>query len=170
MEKDWRGSTGHPNTNGFYVMASLPQGVPLFVKREALSESYLAKAKKLLAKNMMDACKPQGLAASVPWLYKAAKTGTIPIHRYLEDTIPPGQWGRLAEVGAVEGQMGKLRIIDKTSYWDTSLPNVRSSLWALPICPKDVVCADAKGVAGPLAKFLLVRDVVGHVAALYCTL
>jgi hypothetical protein len=119
------------------VMASLPQGVPLFVKREKHSESYLAKAKKLLAKNMMDACAPQGIGPSVPWLYKAATTGKIPIHQYLEDTIPPGQWGRLAEVGAVEGQMGKLRVIGKKSYWDTSLPPVRSSLWALPICPKD---------------------------------
>jgi hypothetical protein len=133
LEKEWRGAAGVPNTNGFYVMASNPRGLPEFVMPVELPDSYEQKARKLKSHNMWMACAPEGLSPCVPWLYKAASRGIIPINQYMEDTIPAGKWGRLAEVGAVPGSMGYLRVID--SYWDTSLKDERATLWALPVCP-----------------------------------
>ena len=66
---------------------------------------------------------------------KAHLEGKIPIHRYLEDTTPPGEWGRLCEVGAVENCRGRMREI--VDFWDPTLPNDNSTLWHLPICPRD---------------------------------
>ena len=133
LEKEWRGAAGVPNTNGFYIMASNPRGLPEFVVRPELTDSYKEKVKKLKSRNMWMALAPEGLSPCVPWLVQAASTGIIPINRYMEDTIPVNKWGRLAEIGAVPGSMGYLRVID--TYWDTSLKNERATLWALPLCP-----------------------------------
>jgi hypothetical protein len=41
-----------PNTNGFYVMASNPRGLPEFVMPVELPDSYEQKARKLKSHNM----------------------------------------------------------------------------------------------------------------------
>jgi hypothetical protein len=135
IEKEWRGAGGHPHSPGFFLLKSTPVGLPAFVQRPAVTEAMLAMAKKLRKKNMQAVMASEGLQACVDWNYKAAMTGKIPIHRYLEDATPTPEWGRLAEIGAIEGKRGLLRIIDE--YWDSTLPQDRAALWSLPICPNN---------------------------------
>jgi hypothetical protein len=133
IEKDWRGAGGIPHSPGFFMLKSSPVGLPALVQRAPVTEAMINKAKVLLKQNMRAILGAEGLAACVDWNYKAAKEGIIPIHRYVEDTTPTPEWGRLAEIGAVEGKRGLLRIISE--YWDQSLPQNRAALWSLPICP-----------------------------------
>jgi hypothetical protein len=135
IEKEWRGAGGHPHSPGFFMLKSSPKGLPAFVPRPAVTEGIKAMYGKLRKKNMRAVMASEGLEACVDWNYNAAMESTIPIHRYLEDATPTPEWGRLAEIGAVEGKRGCVRIINE--YWDSKLPQDRATLWSLPICPNN---------------------------------
>jgi hypothetical protein len=133
LESEWRGAGGFPNTAGFYMLKSKPQGVPDFVIPKECTPQALDKAKTLKKDAMRECLRSQDLEPCVDWVYEAETTSKIPIYRYLEDQAPSPEWGRMCEVGAVEGKRGNLRVIDE--YWDMSLPPTRKSMWSLPICP-----------------------------------
>ena len=135
LEKEWRGAGGFERSAGFYLLKSVPEGVPDFVVPAELSDEALKMTKKLQSANMKRVLESQGLEKCGDWVYKAATTGVIPIHRYLEDTAPRPEWGRLCEVGAVEGKRGQMREI--TDYWDMTLPQTRKTMWSLPLCPNN---------------------------------
>jgi len=139
LETAWRGSSGFPNTAGFYMLRCAPRGLPKHVVRPQPSTSHMVSAKKLLATNMRSAMTNEGLQPCIDWNYKAMCEQVVPVHRYLEDTVPDGEWGRLCEIGAMDGKRGKVRMID--TFWDSSLPKTRTTLWKLPFsedgCHKD---------------------------------
>jgi hypothetical protein len=135
LEQEWRGAGGYPKTPGFYMLKCAPEGVPAYVKTPEVSAAQMDKYKKgIKGANMRATLAPLGLSACVDWNFEAGTTGVIPVHRYLEDVAPAPEWGRLCEVGAVEGKRGNLRLIK--DYWDTSLPDTHTSLWTLPTCPR----------------------------------
>ena len=136
-ESEWRGVGGFGNQSGFHMRMAAPIGLPGFVGPSAVlqSESH-KKHGAVLGKpqGLQEALRPQNLAPCAAWCMNAHLEGKIPIHRYLEDTHPPTEWGRLCEVGAVENCRGRMREI--VDYWDPTLPNEHSTLWHLPVCPK----------------------------------
>jgi hypothetical protein len=134
LEKDWRGKSGFANDPGFYMLKSMPQGVPTFVVPPPKTDAAKLIANKLKSSNMRNCLASQELEACAEWVYQAELTGVIPIHKYLEETTPPGEWGRLAEIGAIEGKRGEVRVIE--DYWDMSLPQTRKTMWSLPVSPK----------------------------------
>jgi hypothetical protein len=134
LEPEWRGASGYPKNPGFYMLKCAPEGVPKYVEPPEVSAAQVDKYKKgVKGTNMRATLEPLGLSACVDWNFEAGTTGVIPIHRYLEDVAPAPEWGRLCEVGAVEGKRGNLRLIK--DYWDTDLPDTHASLWTLPTCP-----------------------------------
>jgi flagellar biosynthesis GTPase FlhF len=135
LEKEWRGAGGFGKTAGFYMLKSLPLGVPEFIVPQEATKEALKNAKKLKSDNMRRCLEQQQLEACVEWVYEAATGGYIPIHKFLEDEAPAPEWGRLCEVGAIRGKRANMRVIH--DYWDMSAPATRKTMWALPICPKD---------------------------------
>jgi hypothetical protein len=134
LEPEWRGAGG-PKTPGFYMLKCVPEGVPAYVEPPVVCAAQMEKYKKgIKGANMRATLAPLGLSACVDWNFEAGATGVIPIHRYLEEVAPAPEWGRLCEVGAVEGKRGNLRLIK--DYWDTDLPDTHTSLWTLPTCPR----------------------------------
>jgi len=130
LESEWRGSSGFPKTTGFHMLTSQPTGLPTEIVPPALSKSHMVKAKLLLGANMKAAMTNEGLLDCVQWNYQAQRDQAIPVHAFRENSVPPGEWGRLCEVGAIEGKRGLLRMLD--TFWDTTLPDERETLWALP--------------------------------------
>ena len=135
LEDKWRGVGGFPNTPGFYMLKGIPEGVPERVvrKTELTTLQEIKAAAKLTNKKMTEALEYQGLAGCAEWNFKVLTEGRIPVHKYLEDSTPVGEWGRLCEIGAVEGMRGPLREIK--DYWDPTLPATRRTMWSLPVGP-----------------------------------
>ena len=136
-EKDWRGESGFGNTPGFFLLRAAPRNLPLFElpSKELLTKAHAEHGTRLNSLQMRQALVSQGLEECVDWNVKAHMEGKIPIHRYIEESTPAGEWGRLCEVGAVNGKRGFMREI--TTYWDEDLPDDHSSLWKLPVCPNN---------------------------------
>ena len=129
-EQEWRGAGGYPGCAGFFMLKNKPTGLPNFVEPPILSIEQKDTAKRLLSKAMKDILSPQGLLPCVGWNYEAATEAHFPIHAYLEDQTPAGEWGRQCELGAVEGKRGRVRIL--RDYWDASLGVDAKVLWMLP--------------------------------------
>ena len=129
-ELEWRGAGGYPNTPGFFLLKSVPVGLPAFVKPPVLSQEQKEACKKLLSKSMRSTLQTQGLEACAQWNYEAATEDHIPVHAYLEEESSPYEWGRLCEIGAVEGKRGKVRILK--DFWNPDLGSDRKALWTLP--------------------------------------
>ena len=139
-ESEWRGQSGFGNTAGFNMLLAVPRGLPAFEppSRVLKTAGHAEHGKTLLNSGdggLRRALLAQGLEACVQWNYTAHMEGKIPIHRYLEDVTPPGEWGRLCEVGAVDGKRGRMREI--TDFWDGALPKDHATLWRLPVCPRN---------------------------------
>ena len=125
IEKDWRGSGGFKDTNGFYVFKSLPVGVPEVSSRKEITEDMAAKSKTLTCESMIKMLRGQGLEASAKFNYECDTSGHIPVHRRLEDdALPAGEWGPLAEIGAVEGKRARMRLLN--DWFDPREPNTRN--------------------------------------------
>ena len=136
-EREWRGVGGFPNEAGFHLRMAAPNGLPKFVPPSSVLQTDAhAKHGDILGKpdGLAKALRPQGLEACAEWCKKAHQEGKIPVYQYVEETTPPGEWGRLCEVGAVPGKRGLLREI--TDFWDGSLPDEHATLWHLPVCPR----------------------------------
>ena len=125
-ESHWRGQDGTANTNGFNMFTDTPPGVPAPVQPNDMPNP-VDYCKHLLSKKVKKTLTESGLKACIDANYQSALTGIIPVHRYLEDATPVGEWGRLCTIGAVEGKRGKVRFVDKPWSGDT-----RETMWAVP--------------------------------------
>ena len=133
-ELEWRGQGGYPNTTGFFMMKSKPEGLPTFVETLVVSAESKETAKKLRSEAMRNALRAQDLLECVEWNYAAATEDHIPVHEYLEEHAPNHEWGRLCKIGAVEGKRGKVRLL--RDYWDAAMGTHRKVLWTLPTGPQ----------------------------------
>lgn len=133
LEEHWRGEDGFPNTPGFFVLTSIPVGVPEFVIPPPQSDEAKKMAQKLRNARMSEIMAAHELQPCMDLNYKAATSGVMPIHRYLEDVAPDDTWGRMAEVGAIEGQRGTVRVLH--DFWDASAEQSHQTLWKLPEGP-----------------------------------
>ena len=137
---DWLGKLkgGFPKTPGWFLLKSLPVGVPEFEPKLFLDTTTKEMREKLQAMRsgaLANALKDQGLEACIELYCSAMQTGEIQIHRKLETATPQAQWGILCGAGAVEGKRGKMRFIH--DFWDPALPQKkRDTMWALPLGPK----------------------------------
>ena len=136
-DEEWLGSRGLPDTRGFTVFSSQPEGVPSFVSPQPVSKKAIKKLTNCLrSTKIQEHLEAQGALPCIEWNCKAAKTGQVSIHTFIEDrnSLLAGQLGPLCEVGAVEGSRGKLRVIEH--YWDPTLEKpTRDNLWSLPPGP-----------------------------------
>jgi hypothetical protein len=131
-EDTWRGADGFGGSTGFYMLKSAPVGLPNFVPRPDTNVEEKNALRKLNSLNMQQAMKAEGLHLdSMKFNHRCAVEKSIIPHLYVEDEPPLGEWGRGCLVGGTDGCRGVLREIKH--YWDPSLPEERSSLWALPI-------------------------------------
>ena len=134
-EKEWRGADGFGGTTGFYMLKSAPEGLPAFVEPPDATEEERLALRKLASKNMQTAMNASGLSlASMEYNHLCALEKKIITHSYVDDETPPGEWGRACLVGGGDETKGVLREIK--DYWDPNLPQVRASLWALPVGPQ----------------------------------
>ncbi len=160
LEKDWRGASGYPNTPGFYMLKTTPEGLPTFVPQKPstssrdvkdaqsgdepslhLSKQAATEVRKrgyhhqkceatLRGPQFAQILASRGTPAAAEWNFIAATTGKIPVHEYLEASVTPGKWGRLALIGSTAGKRARMRLIE--SHWNEDAENTHKSLWALP--------------------------------------
>jgi len=134
MEDAWRGVGGYANTPGFALMTALPVGVPDSVEEKNEDQAGVtARLRIMLGSTMRATLKEQNMSDCLQFNASAMRTGQVPVHRYCEDVAPMGEWGRLCEIGAVEGKRGMIR--ELSEFWDTSLPPTRASMWSVPEGP-----------------------------------
>ena len=124
------------------MMVNTPQGQPEAVKPWSTIESRKITKAKQKAKQLKSAAWSKVLSfegaefdACQDFNYEVEVTGIVPIAEWLEAAAQPGELGRLAAIGAVEGSRGRMRVINKSTLWDTTLPPTAENMWKLPEDP-----------------------------------
>ena len=64
----------------------------------------------MLLQEVMEA---QNLGACVTWNYAAAGNGGVVPMQEVEEVAPTQEWGRMCSVGAIPGNAGKMRKMEK---------------------------------------------------------
>ena len=125
LEKEWRGIDGRPCSDGFFIMKGVPAGSPKQIppKTEGLlQDKYLA---TMTGKSMLEIMTAHGAPESVEYNMQCARTGVVPVAEWLDDSCPPGEWGRAARVGCSLKRLGTMRMIEK--IWPDN-----GEMWVLP--------------------------------------
>jgi hypothetical protein len=116
------------------MLRSAPQGLPAFVDpHPALTPPEMKNAEQLKGAAFVHALKMEGLEACAEFNFKCVVQREILVHKFIEESTPPGQWGRLCEVGACDEHRGVMREV--TAFWNKDAPATNEGLWMLPEGP-----------------------------------
>ena len=114
LNTEYRGVDGTPSSQGYIILRNASPLGPVSVPPQFLTEH--AETATLIKRDISsEAIRKQltaeGLEDSLPWLQDCLSTGRIPVMRVLEDSAPPGEIGRLVEIG-VGSRTVKVRAMD----------------------------------------------------------
>ena len=127
LDREWRGVDGQAGSNGWFFLRGSVSGRPeevvgnaLCQTEERLKQMGSDQMQSNIAKDRMDGC--------MEFNIECARTGVVPVERYLDDKRPFGKLGRLASIGGGRVK-GLLRVFDGSSIWgDSDFDGV----WGLP--------------------------------------
>jgi hypothetical protein len=108
------------------LLKSEPQGQPQKLEPAEFARD-VKYSKVMLAPTMKEILESENLSECLLPNYEATRTGNIE-YTPIEETAPPGEWGRACTIGAVEGKQGTVRLME--SLFGSG--DTRQSVWKLP--------------------------------------
>lgn len=111
---------------GFIVLRNASPLAPTVVPGGYQEQTIISQIKRDINSTAMgEHLSAEGLVDAVPWLLECCDTGNIPVHRVIEPQAPPGEIGRLVEIGVAS------RIIQVRAM-DSPPPETAEKLFELP--------------------------------------
>jgi hypothetical protein len=124
MDKYWRGDDGNENSEGFYILSSVPPGVPQKIE-PAVQLQATKYANHLQKKGLKTILGAWQLANAVEHNYNQIMTGVISVKEQLEPSTPLGEWGPLCKIGSHDKFNGNVRFIQ-------DVLSSTNTMWDLP--------------------------------------
>jgi hypothetical protein len=124
MDKYWRGNDGNENSEGFYILSSVPPGVPQKIE-PAVQLQATKYANHLTKKGLETILGAWQMANAVEHNFKQIMTGVISVKKQLEPSTPLGEWGPLCTIGSHDTFNGNVRFIQ-------DVLSSTNTMWDLP--------------------------------------